>query len=511
MPTPHTKTRQALKARFVRGAIPTEADFSDLIGASLNQIEDGVIKLPNQPLSLVRQKRDQPVLRFFEDAGAASSAWQIHLAAEGRSGVAMTNKQGQTCLFIDQESGHVGLGTASPVARLTVHSDLLSTDIAQDPGSHLKHAGPVAIKSHYPQLDWIDTDGAMDWAIHLAGGCLSFARTPWKFGVFHLDGNTGNVGIGTDQPAQKLHVNGSAAITTLHVDEIRLTGELVASQSRVTISSNGNVGICETNPAARLTVSSDLDVTKTSKDPHSKLSYGGHLAIKAPTPQIDFLIMDSRRLGEFHWAIQVSNGKLSFVASPWNENVFVLDGKGNIGVGTSQPVVKLHVAGVANVEEPVIGKRWQLGGGYWKGYWHDHYIRLLNPAIQNFRTTTEANDFGQYGGFAAKSLWTHEGRLQGSDRRLKLGESIRPMANILPRLLDLMPVEFRFKTDPEERSPRLGFIAQEVEKVFPEAVEVGPDGMKGIDTNCIVALLAQALKEQQAEIDLLQAQIIPPP
>jgi len=89
MPSPTTKSRQALKARFVRGAIPTETDFSDLIGAGLNQAEDGVYKLPNEPLSLVRQQADQAVLRFYEDPAAAGSAWQITLTDQGAAGFAI--------------------------------------------------------------------------------------------------------------------------------------------------------------------------------------------------------------------------------------------------------------------------------------------------------------------------------------------------------------------------------------------------------------------------------------
>jgi len=67
---PTSKSRQELRSRFVRNAIPTEADFADLIAASLNQADDGVLKLPDQPLGLVRQKPDQPVLRFFADPAA---------------------------------------------------------------------------------------------------------------------------------------------------------------------------------------------------------------------------------------------------------------------------------------------------------------------------------------------------------------------------------------------------------------------------------------------------------
>ncbi len=49
MPRPTTKSRQELRSRFVRNAIPTEMDFADLINAGLNQADDGLLKLPDQP------------------------------------------------------------------------------------------------------------------------------------------------------------------------------------------------------------------------------------------------------------------------------------------------------------------------------------------------------------------------------------------------------------------------------------------------------------------------------
>ena len=44
-------------------------------------------------------------------------------------------------------------------------------------------------------------------------------------------------------------------------------------------------------------------------------------------------------------------------------------------------------------------------------------------------------------------------------------------------------------------------IAQEVEAVVPEVVETGPDQMKGIDYDGLVALLVEAVKDQQEHIE----------
>ena len=55
----------------------------------------------------------------------------------------------------------------------------------------------------------------------------------------------------------------------------------------------------------------------------------------------------------------------------------------------------------------------------------------------------------------------------------------------------------------------LGFIAQEVEKVLPEIVQTEntSEGYKSVQYDKVVALLVEAVKEQQKQIDRLNKQI----
>ena len=50
---------------------------------------------------------------------------------------------------------------------------------------------------------------------------------------------------------------------------------------------------------------------------------------------------------------------------------------------------------------------------------------------------------------------------------------------------------------------KAGLIAQDVEKVLPEAV-YGEEGEKTLDYNATIALLVNAVKEQQAQIEELK-------
>ncbi|MFN3329287.1 MAG: tail fiber domain-containing protein, partial [Fervidobacterium pennivorans] len=51
---------------------------------------------------------------------------------------------------------------------------------------------------------------------------------------------------------------------------------------------------------------------------------------------------------------------------------------------------------------------------------------------------------------------------------------------------------------------QIGFIAQDVEKVFPELVFEDSEGIKSLDYSKFTPVLLQAIKEQQQQIEKLQ-------
>jgi hypothetical protein len=89
-----------------------------------------------------------------------------------------------------------------------------------------------------------------------------------------------------------------------------------------------------------------------------------------------------------------------------------------------------------------------------------------------------------------------------SDERLK--KNIQPLTGVLDKLLALRGVSFEYK-DPEKihelPGERIGMIAQEVEKVFPDWVSTGADGYKRLTYRGFEALTVEALRELRAEQD----------
>lgn len=109
---------------------------------------------------------------------------------------------------------------------------------------------------------------------------------------------------------------------------------------------------------------------------------------------------------------------------------------------------------------------------------------------------------GEYAGgtFLGGNVYA-AGYFHTSDARLK--ENIRPIKgmDIVKRL---QGVFFDWK---DSGKTGAGVVAQDVEKVLPEAVITDSDGIKSVDYDALVAPLIEAVKEQQTEIDALKAEV----
>jgi hypothetical protein len=89
-----------------------------------------------------------------------------------------------------------------------------------------------------------------------------------------------------------------------------------------------------------------------------------------------------------------------------------------------------------------------------------------------------------------------------SDERLK--ENVAPISSALDKVMRLQGVEFNRIG---QTTKEIGVIAQRVEEVVPELVTTGEDGMKSVAYGNTVALLIEAIKEQQAIIEELKKKI----
>ncbi len=213
------RNRTELKSYFVKNAIPTESNFADLIEGALNQKDDGIVKLPGNPLGIeaagdaTSLKKAVNLYRNFNDA---NPDWTINLnprsdpndANTARPGFNISDGEGNSRFFIDRTTGNVGVGTTDPDAfRLKVEEgDTLL-------GGALTLSRKDTIAPHRINL-FQGTDSP-------DAGFLTFGDgSGWKFHVgkssdkgvtkFLTIQDNGNVGVGTPTPGAKFQVAGGA-------------------------------------------------------------------------------------------------------------------------------------------------------------------------------------------------------------------------------------------------------------------------------------------------------------
>ena len=89
-----------------------------------------------------------------------------------------------------------------------------------------------------------------------------------------------------------------------------------------------------------------------------------------------------------------------------------------------------------------------------------------------------------------------------SDARLK--SNIISLGATLSKLLQIDGKSYTMKKDNSEKQ-KIGLLAQDIEKVFPELVSES-HGVKSVNYQGLIPVLINALKEQQEEIDRLKTQ-----
>lgn len=97
---------------------------------------------------------------------------------------------------------------------------------------------------------------------------------------------------------------------------------------------------------------------------------------------------------------------------------------------------------------------------------------------------------------------TVNGIALSSDARLK--ENITPLSNSLVQLRNLIPVSYT-RTDETTGRRHIGFLAQDMERIYPEVVYTNSEGMKSIAYANLTAVLVDSVKELHDEVVALRS------
>ena len=190
-----------------------------------------------------------------------------------------------------------------------------------------------------------------------------------------------------------------------------------------------------------------------------------------------------------------------------------IKGNGNVGIGNSNPNRPLSFP--ATLGEKILlypGVAGEVGIGVYGNELRlhaDNANAKISFGTQDNSGIFSENALAQRNGIYAfsvlGSLWVN-GTTYASDARFK--QNITAIESPLQKLMQLNGVEYEMKTEefPNkyfQPGRQMGLLAQDVEKIVPEAVNE-KDGYKGVDYARLVPLLIESIKELKKEIDALK-------
>jgi hypothetical protein len=272
-----------------------------------------------------------------------------------------------------------------------------------------------------------------------------------------------------------------------------------AGTTAVTIDTSQNVGIGTTSPSALLSIKNSgmsstlLLGSNTSNANYGSISFNGSNA-------------DGGRIGwtaggsgnnNLYYDVPSSGGHIWRYGSGSTEAMRI-DSSGNLLVGTttnygtartsinnSGTVLGLYCSGASGAIGMVIGKQSNDAS--------------TSQVLMQFLYNNGSAGLGQINGNGGSQA------AFGSYSDIRLKENINNIPSQLQKICDLRPVEFDYK---DGSGHQTGFIAQEMQEVYPDAVGVGQNEMLTVTGwNKTEAYLVKAIQELKA-INDTQAETI---
>lgn len=381
-----------------------------------------------------------------------------------------TNSYGQFSLKIGE--GTPTMGTFSAIAW---SGDVQNLKVEVDDGTGYVDLGTSQLVS-------------VPYAIHANTADVA---GPWALNGSNAYYNNGYVGIGTDTPGAGLSLESTAGYgsalglkntgggtewrlaswTDGTLRMVKTTGTTFSAM--VVEPVDGYVGIGTSTPDQKLSVHAEsgisyIRVSDNTSGPASGLRMGMSGSGNA------YIINDE------------ATSSLS-LGTNGTSQMRIMD-NGRVGINELTPDQMLHI------KQDVANKGFRIEHQSATDYWEN-----------GVGTTTKNYKFYYNNLFRADISSVDGAYTQSSDRRLK--KDITYMGSVLERIMDLKPATYNYIDNEEGAVRSTGFVAQEVQEVFPNLVRDMEDGYKGVVYDGFAVISIRAIQELNEQVTQLQEEV----
>jgi hypothetical protein len=402
-------------------------------------------------------------------------------------------------------NGFVGIGNNNPLTRLHISGGHLRVDGGQIQTNSWLELRPDYDNTGDGLVRFLDGAGNETMRIHFNGNVGINTGNPWY--RLHVGGDgyfTQRLMVGRDSSAGQLHVTTSSPYGIYAVNERTDSEGGIAIAGITTAAANNYWGVLgESRSTSGIGVRGQTSATSgrttgvwgLSRSPDGRGVYGEAISETGVNYGVFGLSLSVSGRGVYGWALATSGTTFGVYGESRSP-----DGRAVYGLASATSGWNFGVAGESRSPD---------GLGGWFGSAGKKGARVVGQG-HIFREDWPSNWQGGLETWDIVCAGIRYDALEArSDIRLKRDIQSLDASSELQRLLSLRPVSYYWRDERLPQTLQYGFIAQELQQVFPELVSEGEDAQKTLAVNyqALIPLLVNALQVQQEQIRQQEARI----